>query len=330
MPHSIPPGGSPGTIPIDIHCEPRSATTRSLAWAVAVSLIVHAVVLFFPRKEPPRLRALSSRFEATLSLAPRMEAKPLPPAPPVPPARVTPPPRPRPVKPPEPPRPPTPPKRVQAKPSAPAKPAVRKPATQPDKPQPRRPVIAVPELRAPAVNDSSQWFKDDMKDFLDDLEAQARPAARPSLAKRSLAMASREGRQQARQDEEGTAMLERVPDTPPPPPFSLDFYLDGVVNRLNRSAAFVRNDPRSKGVHMAAVHFRINPDGSLNTFRVLNAGDQQEEIAFIRSVVERAIPFAAFPPDIARSARSLGMTICIQPGIGGGFGFARLPEGSGC
>ncbi|EXI77581.1 MAG: hypothetical protein AW10_03594 [Candidatus Accumulibacter appositus] len=169
-----------------------------------------------------------------------------------------------------------------------------------------------------------------MQHFLDDLEAEARPAARPELAQRSLAMARGQGRQQARNDEQGTAVLERLPNTPPPPPFSLDFYVDGVIKRLNRSAAFVRNDPRSKGMHLAAVHFRINPDGSLKTFKVLNAGDQQEEIAFIKSVVERAIPFAAFPADIARSARSLGMTICIRPGHGGGFGFSRVADGSSC
>jgi hypothetical protein len=65
---------------------------------------------------------------------------------------------------------------------------------------------------------------------------------------------------------------------------------------------------------------------------VLNVGDQQEEIAFVRSVVERAIPFAHFPPDIDRAARSLGVTICIHPGSsgGGGFGFTRLADGRGC
>ncbi len=189
----------------------------------------------------------------------------------------------------------------------------------------------MPKSTAAAVPDSSQWFKggkNDMQQFLDDLEAQARPA--PALAQRALAMAHDQGRQQARNDEQGTAVLERLPNTPPPPPFSLDFYVDGVVKRLNRSAAFVRNDPRSKGMRPAAVHFRIHPDGRLKTFKVLNAGDQQQEIAFIKSVVERAAPFAPFPPDIARSARSLGMTICIQPGHGGGFGFSRVADGSSC
>ncbi|WP_291994147.1 hypothetical protein [Candidatus Accumulibacter sp. ACC003] len=169
-----------------------------------------------------------------------------------------------------------------------------------------------------------------MKNFLDDLDAEAKSAARPSLAQQSMAMAREQGRQQTRQDQAGTALLERVPNTPPPEPFSLDFYVDGVVKRLNRSAAFVRNDPRSKGVHLASVQFRINPDGSLKSFKVLNAGDQQEEIAFIKSVVERAIPFAAFPPDIARAARSLGVTICIAPGRGGGFGFSRMADDGPC
>lgn len=169
-----------------------------------------------------------------------------------------------------------------------------------------------------------------MKRFLDELEEQAKAAPKPSLAQRSLAQAAELGRQQARRDEQGLLMLERRPDTPPPDPFSLDLYLDGIVRRLNRSAAFVRNDPRSRGVKPAAVQFRINPNGSLKSFAVLNAGDQQEEIAFIRSVVERSIPFAAFPPDIDRAARSLGVTICIQPSHAGGFGFSRLPDGRAC
>ena len=57
-----------------------------------------------------------------------------------------------------------------------------------------------------------------------------------------------------------------------------------------------------------------------------------DQIAFIKSVVEQAVPFAPFPGDLRRSASALNMTICIQPASGnaGGFGFSRLPEGSGC
>ncbi|HQD16851.1 MAG TPA: hypothetical protein PLY54_15500, partial [Ottowia sp.] len=105
-----------------------------------------------------------------------------------------------------------------------------------------------------------------------------------------------------------------------------------LVKKLNRSASFVKNDPRARGMHSAAVEVRLNPDGSLKSFKVINAGDQQEEIAFVKSVVERAVPFAAFPPDIGKSARSLALMICIQPtGLGGdGFGFTRRPDGSRC
>jgi len=169
-----------------------------------------------------------------------------------------------------------------------------------------------------------------MNRFLDELAAEARATPQPSLAQRSLAQARDLGRQRAQRDAEGSMLLERRPDTPPPEPFSLDLYVDGIVRRLNRSAAFVRNDPRSRGVKTASVQFRINPNGSLKSFTVLNAGDQQEEIAFIRSVVERSLPFAAFPPDIDRAARSLGVTICIAPGHGSGFGFSRMADGRHC
>ncbi len=288
---------------------------------------MHAVALFFPEKETPPTQS-PVRFDATLSRAAPATAQASPPRPPrpaTPPAAPTPPTRPAPPAP------------AAAK-RAPAKAAVKKPApVKPSKPQPQpqpQPqVIAVPEAAAPAVPDTKRWFtgeKRDMKNFLDDLEAEAKAPAKPSLAQRSLAMARGQGQQQARQDEEGTATVELLPNMPPPDPFSLDFYLDSLVKRLNRSAAFVRNDPRSKGVRMAAVHFRINPDGSLKTFKVLNAGDQQDEIAFIKSVVERAIPFAAFPPAVARSARSLGITICIQPSSGGNFGFSRMTDGRAC
>ncbi|WP_291991173.1 hypothetical protein [Candidatus Accumulibacter sp. ACC007] len=283
------------------------------------------MALFLPEKETPPAQS-TARFEATLSRAAPAIAQASPPRPPRP---ATP------AKPPTPATRPAPPAPPPAK-RAPAKAAVKKPApVKPSKPQPppQPQVIAIPEAAAPAVPDTKRWFtgeKMEMKHFLDDLETQATAPAKPSLAQRSLAMARGQGQQQARQDEEGTATVELLPNMPPPDPFSLDFYLDSLVKRLNRSAAFVRNDPRSKGVRLAAVHFRINPDGSLKTFKVLNAGDQQDEIAFIKSVVERAIPFAAFPPAVARSARSLGITICIQPSSGGNFGFSRTSDGRAC
>ncbi len=169
-----------------------------------------------------------------------------------------------------------------------------------------------------------------MSKFLRELDQQSQ--AGPSLAQRSLAMAGAIGRQQARQDDADSEMLERLPGSPEIDPFSLEMYLDGLVKKLNRSAAFVKNDPRGRGKLAATVLVKLNPDGSLQSYKVINAGDQQEEIAFIRSVVERALPFAAFPADIKNSAASLAMAICILPAgsDGGGFGFARSASGRRC
>ena len=82
----------------------------------------------------------------------------------------------------------------------------------------------------------------------------------------------------------------------------------------------------------AHQHNRIGADGQgfIFTGAAVNAGDQQDEIAFVKSVVEQAVPFANFPADLVRSARSLGMLICIRPSGGGGFGFSRSPNGQRC
>lgn len=166
--------------------------------------------------------------------------------------------------------------------------------------------------------------KAEMDSFLDELGK----APKPTLAQRSLAMAREQGRQMAARDEEGEALLELRPGGPPVDPFSLELYLDGLVRRLNRSALHVDKDRRNQGVRPAAIHFRLNPDGSLKSFDVLNAGDQRDEIAFIKAVVERSVPFSPFPPDIDKAARSLGITICISPGRGDGSpGFSRTSGG---
>lgn len=197
---------------------------------------------------------------------------------------------------------------------------------------PRTRLLTTEKSRGPVV--APQWTaaqKAEMDGFLNELADQTRTTPQPTLAQRSMAMAREQGRQMAAQDEAGEAMLERRPNGPPANPFSLEMYMDGLVRRLNRSAAFVRNDPRSKGVRPASVQFRLNPNGSLKSFVVLNAGDQADEIAFIRSVIERSVPFSPFPPDIDRAARSLGVTICIRPGGGGdndsGLGFTRMNGG---
>ena len=273
-----------------------SPEQRALNWALAASLVIHLLILFVPRHEPSAQPAAASRLEARLGPVRQPAAET--PAQPVP-ANIQP-----------------------------------RSASKAAKPAPRPRMMTVDKSRGPAVAAAPKWTaaqKAEMDGFLNELAGQAQATPKPTLAQRSLAMAREQGRQMAAQDEAGEAMLERRPNGPPPDPFSLEMYMDGLVRRLNRSAAFVKNDPRSKGVRSAAVQFRLNPDGSLKSFVVLNAGDQAEEIAFIKSVIERSLPFSPFPPDIDKAARSLGVTICIQPGSGGGsgLGFSRM-SGSRC
>ena len=234
-------------------------------------------------------------------------------------------------------------------PAQPVQARLRMPAAQPVVPS--EPVMAPPPARKQAAKKSTvmavpsstnssarrvpapQWSaaeKVEMNKFLDELGGPGKAA--PTLAQRSLAMAGHMARQQVRESEAETEVVERLPNSPPIDAFGLEMYMDALVKKLNRSAAHVKNDPRTKGMKVAAVQVRLNPNGSLNSFRVLNMADQQDEIAFIRRVVEQAIPFAAFPSDIQRSAKSLSVIICIMPARagGGGFGFTRNPDGRAC
>lgn len=171
--------------------------------------------------------------------------------------------------------------------------------------------------------------KNEMNRFLEELASNTKPP--PTLAERSVAMARDMARQQAQESEADRAVVERLPNSPPIDQFGLDMYMEALVKKLNRSADFVKNDPRAKGLKVAAVQVRLNPNGSLHSFKVLNAGDQIEEIGFIRKVVEQAVPFAAFPADIQRSAKTLSLIICIMPPrAGAGFGFSRNPDGRSC
>lgn len=274
-----------------------SRKKRSLQLAIAASLLLHGLVALIPQQKPKTERA-ATRLEASFA-APAVkpqEAVPAPPMPPEPPARRSP----------------------------------------PTKSAERRPVLAMNKPKGKAASQPApKWTvaqKEEMNSFLRELERQPQASPRPGLAQRSLAMAREYGRQQAREEHEGSEILERLPNSEPPDPFSLEMYLDALVRKLNRSAGFVRNDPRTRGLKNAAVRVRLNPDGSLQSFRILNAGDQLEQIAFVRSVVEQSVPFAPFPADLRRSARALNMTICIQPAQsgGGGFGFSRIPDGKGC
>ena len=267
----------------------------SLILAIVASLVLHGLVLFVQRQTPESNAQPPGRLEAAL--------------------------RPRPQSP------------LPA-----AQQVVSQAETQPKqqtlaKPKNQRPVLAVPKSKTQTASQSKpKWTvaqKEEMDQFLKELEPKNK--VKPDLAQRSMAMAREYGREQAREDSQGSEMLERRPNSPPVDPFSLEMYLDSLVKKLNRSAGHVKNEPRTKGMKSALVRVQLNPDGSMRNFKVVNAGDQLPEIAYIKSVVEQAVPFSPFPPDILRSAKSLTMMICIQPpSMSGGFGFSRVPDGARC
>lgn len=263
--------------------------SRAFYRAVAVSLAIHALVLALPHAEPNLKKAGGGPLQATL--APRASA----------PTQT---PTPQPIEPP-------------------------KASSQSGRPKPQD-ILHAAKPKNPAERSVPTWSvaqKAEMDSFLNELAEDARREPPPTLAQRALAQARQAGREMARADESAEALLERRANSEAPNPFSLEFYLDGMVRRLNRSAAFVNSEPRHKGVQTAAVQFRLNPDGTLKSFVVLNAADQADEIAFIKEVIERSLPFSPFPPDIDKAARSLGVTICIRPSRDREPGFSRMKGG---
>lgn len=281
-------------LPMIVQESPRRSP--SLLVAIVVSLVLHGLVLFVERQKPEHASQPPGRFDAVLR--PRAAA---PPPPSVASVEVQP--------------------EVKAKPKATPKSV------------PKKKVLAVNKSKNPSTNTAKpKWTvaqKQEMDKFLKELTPKG--AAVPDLKQRSIAMAREFGREQAAVDSQGGETLERIPNSPPVDLFSLELYLDSMVKKMNQSARFVQNDPRARGIRRALVEVKINPNGSLQRFKVVNAADQQIEIEFIKSVVERAIPFAQFPPDMRRSAKSLTMMICIQPpSMSGGFGFLRTPDGAQC
>jgi len=271
-------------------------TRRSIIVAIVVSLGLHLLVLFFPTRPLPETPHFVTRLEASLTRRPQAT-----PAPPV----------------------------ASRSPPLVAPPEPRSVAGIPQRKVPRQRPAAT--LRA--LPQTPHWTtaeKDEMNRFLRELDDHAKTG--PNLAQRALAQARVIGRERTLGTNEKFESVERVPDSPPLDNYSLEMYFDSLLKKLNKSAAYVRNDRRSRGLKAAAVTIRIGPDGSLSSFRILNEADQQDEIAFIRSVVERAVPFAAFPPDIRRSAQSVGLLICVQPASASeaGFSFLRMADGVRC
>jgi hypothetical protein len=164
-----------------------------------------------------------------------------------------------------------------------------------------------------------------MDKFLNELPAPTTPQASPQLSQRALAMARQLGRAAPEESREPPAKGKGVE------PFSLEMYFDAFVRKMNRSAAFVKNEPRAHGSRKALVEISLNSDGSLKSYQVLRSADQQAEIAYIKSVIDRASPFSAFPPDIRNGTDALTILMCIMPSRAGeGGGFSRSFGGQDC
>jgi len=172
----------------------------------------------------------------------------------------------------------------------------------------------------------SRAERNEMNDFLKELAAPPRPASGAELAQRGRAMARGMGGSGDR--DEGDAAISG--GGKPIDAFSMEMYFDAFIRKLNRSAAFVKRESRGNGRRKALVQIILNADGTLQSYKVLRAADQELEINFIRSVVERASPFSAFPPDIKSAAKTLTINMCITPQGGGSDGFVRMGSGDAC
>ena len=278
-------------------------TRKPLMLAFAISLLLHAVVLFFrmtgPESSSPATqnsaKSPPSRLDITMTRPQNLQMVP-------------------------------PPARPAEQPEA---------AVERSKKQNRRPEKS-PVQQAPGLaNDlwgKKTWTaaeRADMDNFLNELAVQAKPPTGREMAKKALASV-REMARHGPESEAYEAAAQQAAKAQSVDPFSLEMYFDAFVRKLNRSAAFVKNEPRGKGRGKALVQILLNPDGSLKSFRVVRADDQQAEIAYIKSVVDRAAPFSAFPPDVRNTFDSLSILMCILPASAGGGGFSRSFSGQDC
>lgn len=195
---------------------------------------------------------------------------------------------------------------------------------QPPAKAPKRPKLPAPSDTG-ATPKWTQAERNEMDQFLKELAVEARPKTGYEMSQRALAQARQMGRQ-AQDDGEEEPAGTPTRNGQAIEPFSWERYFDAFVRKLNRSAAFVERPPAREGraTRKALVRISLNADGSLKGYRVLRAADRDAELEYIRSVVEQAAPFSAFPPDIRSATDSLSILLCVYPpGEGGGSGFAR-------
>jgi len=218
-----------------------------------------------------------------------------------------------------------PPKKIEPQPSQPQQmPDTRRVPKSAAKKQ--REILALPKnLTSPRTWTRAQ--RDEMDNFLNELKPP--PKAGTDMAQQALAMARQMGRQPQATDEETS---EQASSSKAVEPFSLQMYFDAFIRKLNQSAAFIKDDPSSRGIHKALVKITLNPNGTLKSYRILRVGDQQKQIAYIKRVIDLASPFSPFPTDIRDAMGEFSVFICIYPareGEGGGS-FLRSSGGAEC
>lgn len=198
-------------------------------------------------------------------------------------------------------------------------------------PRPPPRIQSPPVVVAEAAKTWSQTEKEEMNRFLNELDTPPKPRSGAEIMRNALAMA----RTLAKEEEKGDELAEitqrlRAANIEP---LNLELYYEALFRKLNRSAAMVRNNSRDVGTEVAVVRVVLNPNGSVKSFSVLQTADQQAEIAYIKTVVERAAPFPAFPADIRKATDALILQICIQPkrfAAGSGPLFTRIARGQSC
>jgi len=170
-----------------------------------------------------------------------------------------------------------------------------------------------------------------MNQFLNELAEEAKPLKGRALAQRARAMARSMPAPSDEVSEEEIEIATRLAEANVQP-FSLAMYYDALTRKLNRSAEMVKNETKERGVQVAAVRVTLNKDGSMRSFKILQAADQKEEIAYINAIVKQASPFAAFPPEIRNATNKLILDICILPSRynNGGAQFTPMEKGRGC
>ena len=217
---------------------------------------------------------------------------------------------------------------ADSKPSHPETPSRLKSIPQDTRP---RILMAKPDAIVEPARTWSQVERDDMNQFLNDLDTEAKPKTGRELAQRALSMAAHLQMPEQRDDEQ-KEMLQKFTSAQVSP-FSIEMYFDALFRKMNRSATMIGKDGLSKGHQVAAVRVIVNQDGSVKNFRILWAADQQSEIAFIKAVVDLATPFPVFPRDIRDATNSVVLVICIQPNNfdgGSGATFSRMSPGQNC